>query len=409
MRTTIAFLALLLGTAAAGEDAVRVEREHYVLFAEAPASVAEEYADLLEAAWWRFREFFDAEPKLAEGEKLVVRFLATKEAFVAALRADGQPVPESGGYYSPANRTAYLWRQPTRYYSRCLLLHEAAHQFHFLSRTGNRSVPCGWYVEGLAEYLCRHRWDGERVELGVRPLISLKDYSAAAAGELAAGADLGAEIEADRLSRPLSYALVRFLLDGANAAKFRRVMDRFDRGDPSAALLYRTFGPPKKLAARLTEWLVGEQEPWSQVFNQWEEVSPGRIRGESGPNIVSFCRPKAAVARLSATLEVPAGPEWTAGLLLARDGPDDYTVAILFSGKVVRVNRRKDGKWISLATAACPPAGPDGTLRLAAAREGGTVRFSIGDAEIGRFELPGEQLGLALQGGIAVFRHVEWE
>lgn len=409
MRTTIAFLALCLATAAADETAVRVEREHYVLFAQAPADVAEEYADVLEAAWWRFREFFDAEPKLPEDGKLVVRLLATKEAFVAALRADGQPVPDSGGYYSPANRTAYLWRQPTRYYSRCLLIHEAAHQFHFLSRTGNRSVPCGWYVEGLAEYLCRHRWDGKRLDLGRLPLVSLKDYAAAAAGELAAGADLGAQIGADRLSRPLSWALVRYLLDGANASRFRRLMDRFDRGGPSAALLYRTFGSPKKLAARLTEWIAAEQEPWSQVFNQWEEIAPGAVRGESGPNVVSFCRPKAAATRISATFRPPEGPEWTAGLLLARDGPDDYTVGIVFHGKIVRVNRRKDGKWTPLASAKCPAPGPDGAYRLAAARDGGKVRFSIGDTEIGAFELPGEQLGLALQGGVVVFRKVAWE
>jgi hypothetical protein len=66
-----------------------------------------------------------------EGEKLPVFIAATREGFAARLTADGIAPPASGGYCHPGNRTAYLWRQPTLYHTRVLLLHEATHQFHY--------------------------------------------------------------------------------------------------------------------------------------------------------------------------------------------------------------------------------------------------------------------------------------
>jgi len=154
-------LLLLAAPAAAAPEPIRVETEHYALLAETDRAEAEELGRVLEAAWPQLEAFFGAAPDLDGDERLPVRFFATKESFAAGLRADGIAPPASGGYYHPPNRTAWLWRQPTIYNTRCLLLHEVTHQFHFLARTGNRSLPQNWYVEGLAEHLGRHEWDGE--------------------------------------------------------------------------------------------------------------------------------------------------------------------------------------------------------------------------------------------------------
>ena len=76
------------------------------------------------------------------------------------LLAAGVQPPAAGGYYHPSGRTAYAWRQPTIYFTRCLILHEATHQFHYLARTSNSVSLAFWYAEGLAEFLSRHYWDG---------------------------------------------------------------------------------------------------------------------------------------------------------------------------------------------------------------------------------------------------------
>lgn len=54
----------------------------------------------------------------------------------------------------------------SEYYRRHLLLHEGVHALMF-SRYGS----CGpsWYMEGLAELLASHRWDGRQLEVGTYP------------------------------------------------------------------------------------------------------------------------------------------------------------------------------------------------------------------------------------------------
>lgn len=387
----------------------RVEGQHYVLLHDTTERQAAEYVQVLDAAWPEYRGFFEAEPALAEGEKLRVVFTTTKEAFVAALEADGEPVPESGGYYAPGSRTAYLWQQPTIYYTRCLLLHEAAHQYHYLARTQNRSLPLGWYVEGIAEYLCRHRWDGQQLELGVLPLISLKDYAAAALSELGADEALSSAYESGALSRPLSWALVSYLQSEPHRERFAKLRRDLDRGRATPSALRKAFGERDDLVLALTAWLQAEQEPWRQVFNQWEELSSGRVQGQAGANIVSFCRPKEAVTELSAQLEVPEQGPWTGGLLLAQTAPGDYVVAIVFGGERVLVNRLQAGSWTTLLQVPCPERRDPRRLALAASREGERCTLSIEGQALGSFELPGAALGLALQGGRARFCDVAWK
>ena len=50
-----------------------------------------------------------------------------------------------------------------------LLLHELVHQWQDAVET-NGGLPV-WYVEGLAEGLSRHHWDGACLQLRVRPLL----------------------------------------------------------------------------------------------------------------------------------------------------------------------------------------------------------------------------------------------
>ena len=122
--------------------ATEVSSEHYHLHSESTIAETEEMSRVLEAARPQFEKHFNKSPKLRR-DKLALYFFNTKEAWEAKIRADDLEIPDStaGGYYFHTNKTAYLFRQPTRYYTRCLLIHEAAHQFHYLARGIKEEIP----------------------------------------------------------------------------------------------------------------------------------------------------------------------------------------------------------------------------------------------------------------------------
>jgi hypothetical protein len=412
------FLALLLlgllcaaRPAHAGEEVV--ETAHYRLRYEGPREEAEAYARVLEAAWPGYAAHLGATPPLAAGEKLAVRFLATREAWEGAIRDDGTEAPASaGGYYWPASRTAYLYRQPTEYFSRVLLVHEAAHQFHYLARTGNRNPVAGWYTEGVAEHLSWHRWDGSRLELAVVPGVTLKDYPAAALEETSApGFDLEAIVAGDRApSRALAWALYGFLATGDGGKPLRgfaTLARKLDAGGRPGPLFRRAFGRPQALLPRLRAWLAEHQAPWAQVFNEWEQVGEGRFRGHAG--VVTACRIKAPAARLAARLLLPASGRGRGGLLLHHQGPADFTVALVGADGALRVDRRQGRGWTRLLHIGVPLDSGTGGLRLEARRRGAEVELAVDGRLLGRFRLPGATLGLAAEDGDLAFEDVAWD
>ena len=404
---------LLLTSAGAAPATVTVTTEHYVLTAETTKAVAEEYGRVLEAAWPKLREFFGAEPELGKGERLSIVFSATRESFARRLLKAGVQPPAAGGYYHPRGRTAYAWRQPTIYFTRYLLLHEAIHQFHYLARTSNDVSLSFWYAEGIAEYLGRHYWDGEALTLGVVPLVTLEDSSATALAALIAnGADLRKLLEERPRSRPVAGAIVRWASTadgGKHRRKFDRIAKKYDRGTASLDLLFRTFGGPRKLRTAVADWLTTSQEPWSQIFNEWEGTAPDAFRGTAGPGIVSACRIKGDAKRISAVVEVPEGKNWRAGLLISHAGPKDYTVALADFGGGLRVHRRRGPKWERLKDGKLPSLVGKTRVRFEAVRTGNRVRLRIAGEEIGEFDLPGSAFGLAIQGGVVTFSGVAWE
>lgn len=414
MRNAVATILLLLlaGTSPAAPDAVTVTTDHYRLVAETKTSVAEEYGRVLEAAWPTLRTYFGAEPELEKGEKLPIVFCATRESFARRLLAAGIQPPAAGGYYHLRSRTAFAWRQPTIYFTRCLVLHEAIHQFHYLAKTDNVTGLAGWYAEGIAEYLSRHYWDGRSLTLGVVPMITLEDSSRTAHEALTAkDADLTKLLTGRPLSRPAACALVRWAITangGKHRKKFDRLAKKLDRGNRNVDLLYRTFGKPAKLRSALASFLAGSQEPWSQIFNEWEGTAPDAFRGTAGRGIVSACRVKGDTDRISATLLVPEQPGWMAGLLLSHQGADDYTVALITSKRGLRVHRRQGGKWVHLVDSKLPAVDTRKTIHLVAERTDGRVRLKIDGEAIGEWELPGHAFGLAIQGGVAEFQDVKW-
>jgi hypothetical protein len=101
-------------SAPASAPAERIFRTaHYVIFAVGvdPA----EHAELLEALYARFEEFFGA---LDRDDRLVVRIYQTNEEYQRGLRADGEWDRYSAtlaGVTSPRHATAYMWVQDNQY------------------------------------------------------------------------------------------------------------------------------------------------------------------------------------------------------------------------------------------------------------------------------------------------------
>jgi len=130
-----------------------VQTTHYELYAETTSADATELASLLEASADAFSAWFS---RSAPPFKMKVDYYKDEASWAAGLAADGISAPsEAGGYYSANTKTAYLFKQGNPYYSHVLLVHEATHQFHDLTRLVGQSIPF-WYGEGHAEYLSRH-------------------------------------------------------------------------------------------------------------------------------------------------------------------------------------------------------------------------------------------------------------
>ena len=369
-------------------------------------SDAEEALAVLEAAWPQYVEFFGAQPKLAEGERLRVSLHQTSETMLAAIRAGGgtPPPPGPGGYYCPVSRTAFLFRQPTRWYTRALLIHEVAHQFHWLSgetRKNHQGPPPTWWAEGVVEHLAHHTWDGTTLRLAVVPPVSLEDYPARA---LAASTRAGFAWEALPTlpeDRPLQMHLVRWLATSAKGdptSGFRSLRERLDRGEDadSKAILKAAGLKSDALGEALAKWLPSVQQPYVSLFNEWDSLGAGHLRGTAG--VVAACRTREDVARHAARLRVLHGGRWRAGLLVHFTSSADHTIAVIDSGRELRVDRWT-GSWKVLGVHALRGA-PDaeGWWDIAAARDTdtGRVRITVGAETFGSYELPAGPMGLAI-------------
>ncbi len=399
------------GASAPGSTRAPVRTTHYELHSEGAQAEAEEWGRVLEAAWPQLKAFFRAEPLLKEGERLRVVVTESAEAWTKAIAASGGNPPGSGagGYYCPISRTAFLYRQPSTWYTRTLLLHEVAHQFHFLGATGNRSPGARWYIEGVAEHLSHHAWDGATLALGVVPLLSLENRAGLARSRVQDPAfDIEALVNDGPHERPEAMHLVRFLLEGEGGnrrKRFEALAARLDRGGQAAALFGRSLGPPQRLLEQWRGWLDGVQEPLAPVHVDWDTRGPRSVRGSSGG--VSGCRVRRPAASITATLAPTPRTRWSAGLLLHATDAAQYTVALV-TPSGLRVQRLEKAGWSMLPVGQPPPPPGDQPWRLTATREGTRVTLRVNGSEVGSYDLPGDALGLAVDGCTMDFIDLAW-
>lgn len=321
---------------------------HYELTSELSTEKTTALAKLLEAASGAYAAWFERPIPTPDGGKMKVKLYANRTSWSAGLTADGLDVPPepTAGYYAPSTKTAYLYEQLNPYYTQVLLVHEAAHQFHGLSRLKVPSPPF-WYVEGLAEYLARHDWDGSCIRLGVTSLLSWEDIpkKALSAAPIDVAGIVSGSVSA---TRPASWAMFRYLDTGPLHDKFKAYREAFDANtSPSFADVV----DPAALSATLTTWLPTAQEPMQPIYTEWTHQTPTSVL-VSTPTYFSIAMVKAEATHLEAKLEMPSGA-WTAGVVASYVDSKNYLGVVHASDGKVKTFTVTSGSaiWKDVGTA----------------------------------------------------------
>ncbi len=373
---------------------------HYELRAQSDRARAERFARMLEAAYTAYGRFFGTS---TEARPFLVKFLRDDPSFQAELRADG--VVSSGGiggFYSPDTDTAYLHDQPTRYYTRVLLLHEAAHQFQ-ASVNGDADLPF-WLEEGIAEYLGRHHWDGSCIDLGVLPLLSQEDTPLDALRESEAGTQLTSVVDGASASRPISESIVRFLNLADRRELFRRFLRDAESGTAVPAAFRAAFGEPSALETPWRSALSRDQEPLSIVYLEWTHLGPETLEAVS--DFFSIARLKVSVNELSLRFPAPA-PSSSAGVLLSFQDTEHWEALVVRGdGSLSRFDVNGGAIWNNVGSA--PAATAEGyavrARRLSETSVEVTVN-GVATTQSIRFPLT---FGPAIDSGSVRFNEIRW-
>ena len=376
---------------------------------------AQEVGVLLEQLYAKLATFFGRMPQ----RRLAVELYADRRSFHEALARDGQPRVDAGGYFSPETKKVYLYPQPSEYFTRQVLLHEATHQFHVSVTTGSFPPQTCWYVEGLAEFFGMHTWDGKRLRTGVVPAVTLEDYPAQALRQFdACGGDLegivagrsaekwGVAMGLDKAGapRPLAWALVHFLMH-RDPVRFASLAARLDRNEPPLAAWRQVYGRiTRAMAGQFRQWIERNTQPWEIVWTGWQPWGE-TIEGHS--SVVGMALLKRTPDRLVAELEPVDGP-LKAGLAFGfRSKEDFYLLEVMSAGPgsavpaQASIVRRIDGAWKSVISRRL--ASSSSLPLVALVRSGDQVTLSVDHQTITTLTAAG-RVGLAVDGCKVRFR-----
>jgi len=150
---------------AAAEGIRKLPGKWVTLYTDLPsAKEIDELPALFDAAVPQYCRYFGIDEAALGPWRATACVMKDRERFV---RANLLP-PEIPAFQFGYARNYDLWLddQPSDYYRRHLLLHEGVHCF-----MNTRLGACGppWFMEGTAELLATHHWDGRTLTLGVVP------------------------------------------------------------------------------------------------------------------------------------------------------------------------------------------------------------------------------------------------
>jgi len=375
-------MSLILIAALLGADPAvsHVRTEHYDV--RSTRMPAEEVGRMLDQLHTDLTRFFGRAPD----ELMELELYENHQQYKEAIIADRQPFVGGGGYYAPSRRKAYVWHQPSEYFTRHLILHEATHQFHFLVANKGEKIPgAGWYIEGLAEYFGMHNWDGKTLKTGVVPEITLEDYPAAALAELdRCQGDLEAIAAGSKGNgRPVYWALVHFMMKNY-PRQFGALSLKLDRGEDPLGAWKSVFGEATdELKKEFRGHVVRNAQPWRDVWRAWQQRGDA-IEGRSG--VTGLAVLKEVPELLEAEMELIGG-NLRAGLTFNYMSPQEFSMVQVFSNRTAWLIDRVGGQWQNVRK--IPVAPPDGRNVVAACHKDGKFIFSVNGKEIHSAESAG--------------------
>jgi hypothetical protein len=144
----------------------KVEGRHLTLYTDLPTTVegVDKLPLVFDAAVPQWAKYFDVDEGKVANWKVIGCVMESKPRFQGAglYPAD---LPDFPNGYQRGSQF-WLFEQPSEYYRRHLLLHEGTHAF--MNRwLGGAGPP--WYMEGMAELLGTHQWNGEQLVMGYNP------------------------------------------------------------------------------------------------------------------------------------------------------------------------------------------------------------------------------------------------
>jgi hypothetical protein len=143
----------------------RLESQHLVLYTDVPAAKdVDELPQVFDAAVPLWCNYFSIEPSKLADWKLVASVMKDKDRFVGAGQYP-QSLPDFQFGFNVGSQI-WVYDQPSAYYRRHLLLHEGTHA---VMLRWLRGAGPPWYMEGMAELLGTHRWEGGKLTLGIMP------------------------------------------------------------------------------------------------------------------------------------------------------------------------------------------------------------------------------------------------
>ncbi len=210
-----------------------------------------------------------------------------------------------------------LWvvEQPSPYYRRHLLLHEGTHWF-MNRKYGNYGPP--WLMEGAAEWLGTHRWDGKKLTMGIIPRSKAEvEYW----GRISLIQQQLADGVAPSLEEILRYDDKAHQNVEAYAWSWAAVI--FLKNHPDTSKVFDELLEQKMTSDQtLTRWLFRKlQSQWPEIRREWSAMLTELEYGyDPSRGMLAMSKTTKPLAEKPITLELAADRSWQSSGIKIADG-----------------------------------------------------------------------------------------
>ena len=142
----------------------RLTQDQWTIITDLPIDrEIESWPKVLDQALLSWCQKWSIDPATAKTWPLVIHCMADRKVFDQAGLLQGVPAFEDGIQIADK---VFLREQPSSYYRRHLLLHEATHWVMYRAFGGGGSP---WFMEGMAEMQGTHRWENGQLTMAIIP------------------------------------------------------------------------------------------------------------------------------------------------------------------------------------------------------------------------------------------------